>query len=149
MLCSTWSNHAGNSCLHVQYSPEHHSLCEAHINHEDLPDRKEQQRKVISYSLKSQCQCQNYHYQLTSYITSLKNRPKKWDWAKHRTNLSMGYTIAMHQCKVFITVSFQELQKDVHVGLKLLIVERVGIIFGLWELLFQPTLANIIYVLWQ
>lgn len=61
-----------------------------------LPNRKGQQKKVISYSLNSQSQCQNYYYQLISYITSLNSMSKKWDSAKCRTNLCMGYITAMH-----------------------------------------------------
>lgn len=44
----------------------------------------------------------------------------------------MGYIRALDKCKVFITISLQELQNDVHTGLQLLIVEQVRSTFGLW-----------------
>lgn len=56
---------------------------------------------------------------------------------------------AMHQHRFFTTASLQKLQKDVHASCKLIILKWLGIIFGLWQLLFLPNLANIISLLWQ
>lgn len=44
----------------------------------------------------------------------------------------MGYIRVMDKCKIFITISLQELQNNAHIGLQLLIVEQVGSTFGLW-----------------